>query len=262
MDSNQVSSGCYPTLVAGNTGEEWTSQLVPGVCVDPSVDPSMLPNTSGPTGLGPSTTSAQSYIVSSAFNFECQVPSVYDSFNWLPDTRAPYASSSEPGEPGARQFMQFAQNSTAYAPQAWSGFDYSIHQVTYPSPGSKDTLPDMSSQLASAVEYVLSVLHTSRHNLTHSPANPCSSPRIVAPRAFKCKWRGCTYTGTFSRPAQLKRHVDTQHINPGSFACQVPGCAKTFNRKDNLGVHSRKMHPGDTLHWQGLAMEREMEFIG
>ncbi|KAL2843471.1 hypothetical protein BJX68DRAFT_244031 [Aspergillus pseudodeflectus] len=239
MDSNQVSSGYYPSLVVPNRSEEWTSQLVPGARVDLSVDPSMLPNSSGPTGLAPSTTSAQSYTVSPAFNFECQVPSVYDSSNWLPDTRAPYTSSSQPGEPGARQSMQFAQSSTAYAPQAWSGFDYSIHQDTYPSTGSKDTFPDTSSQLASAVD-----------------------PRIVPPRAFKCKWRGCTYTGTFSRPAQLKRHVDTQHINPGSFACQVPGCAKTFNRKDNLGVHSRKMHPGDTLHWQGLTMEREMEFIG
>ncbi|KAB8225868.1 hypothetical protein BDV33DRAFT_198280 [Aspergillus novoparasiticus] len=58
----------------------------------------------------------------------------------------------------------------------------------------------------------------------------------------KCEWKGCTYTGLFARKAELKRHVETQHISPNSYECPEPRCVRTFNRRDNLDEHLRRTH--------------------
>ncbi|KAL2867395.1 uncharacterized protein BJX67DRAFT_85162 [Aspergillus lucknowensis] len=89
------------------------------------------------------------------------------------------------------------------------------------------------------------VPHSNTRN--RNPSHRVSKPSQQSTRpasAIKCEWRGCKYTGTFSRPAQLKRHVDTQHISRSSFACSMPGCERVFHRKDNLAEHLRRVHPG------------------
>ncbi|KAL2785405.1 hypothetical protein BJX66DRAFT_314914 [Aspergillus keveii] len=97
-------------------------------------------------------------------------------------------------------------------------------------------------------------------NVTHcsSSFQMVSKASIVRPLALKCEWRGCTYTGTFSHHAQLRRHVDTQHIKPRSFVCSVSRCAKTFNRRDNLAVHMQQMHEDDKKPLHFTTGEGEM----
>ncbi|KAB8278269.1 hypothetical protein BDV30DRAFT_139839 [Aspergillus minisclerotigenes] len=60
--------------------------------------------------------------------------------------------------------------------------------------------------------------------------------------SVRCEWKGCTYTGLFARKAELKRHVETQHIFPNSYECLEPRCMRTFNRRDNLNEHLRRTH--------------------
>ncbi|KAJ5116749.1 hypothetical protein N7456_001097 [Penicillium angulare] len=59
---------------------------------------------------------------------------------------------------------------------------------------------------------------------------------------YRCRWQGCSYTGTFGRSTELKRHVDTQHISPNAFRCSFPGCSKSYNREDNLKSHLKRVH--------------------
>ncbi|XHF97083.1 hypothetical protein AWENTII_000686 [Aspergillus wentii] len=60
---------------------------------------------------------------------------------------------------------------------------------------------------------------------------------------FRCRWEGCTYKKHFGRDVDLLRHVKHIHVLPRSFPCDVDGCSKTFNRKDNLKEHLLKKHP-------------------
>lgn len=60
--------------------------------------------------------------------------------------------------------------------------------------------------------------------------------------AYRCRWEGCQYIGTFGRSTELKRHVETQHISPSSFKCIVPECGKSYNREDNLNSHVWRVH--------------------
>ncbi|KAL2862233.1 uncharacterized protein BJX67DRAFT_385857 [Aspergillus lucknowensis] len=60
--------------------------------------------------------------------------------------------------------------------------------------------------------------------------------------ALKCEWKGCTYAGGFTRTADLKRHIDTKHLDP-QFECPKPGCQMRYSRKDKVGEHVRRAHP-------------------
>ncbi|KAJ5743703.1 Zinc finger C2H2 [Penicillium manginii] len=61
--------------------------------------------------------------------------------------------------------------------------------------------------------------------------------RISSDSPLLCKWSNCKRPGPFSNRATLKRHVDTQHLDPRSFKCH--SCNMSFNRKDNLDQHLR-----------------------
>ncbi|KAJ5798460.1 uncharacterized protein N7503_007756 [Penicillium pulvis] len=74
------------------------------------------------------------------------------------------------------------------------------------------------------------------HEESHQPNN---SPSEI----LKCHWKGCRYTGTFGRKAELKRHVETQHIFPKAYKC--PKCGRPCNRDDNLNGHLRRVHKSD-----------------
>ncbi|CEJ58022.1 hypothetical protein PMG11_06694 [Penicillium brasilianum] len=58
--------------------------------------------------------------------------------------------------------------------------------------------------------------------------------------SFKCKWQGCTHTGTFGAKSSLWRHIDSTHVSPDSLRC--PGCKKTFGRRDKYNAHVRLVH--------------------
>ncbi|KAJ5697579.1 hypothetical protein N7488_011263 [Penicillium malachiteum] len=59
---------------------------------------------------------------------------------------------------------------------------------------------------------------------------------------FKCKWEDCRYPGVFARKAVLMRHIETQHVTPKSFECPDKLCDRSFNRKDNMEEHWRRVH--------------------
>ncbi|KAJ5780507.1 hypothetical protein N7457_005667 [Penicillium paradoxum] len=57
---------------------------------------------------------------------------------------------------------------------------------------------------------------------------------------FKCEWKGCTYDRLFSRKGVLRRHIETQHLNPGAFKC--PWCDHASSRRENLKAHRQAIH--------------------
>ncbi|KAL2828405.1 hypothetical protein BDW59DRAFT_159610 [Aspergillus cavernicola] len=69
-----------------------------------------------------------------------------------------------------------------------------------------------------------------------SRAEPKST---VQPR---CRWHGCTYSGTFQRMHDLLRHVTAIPIAPGYEMCPILDCKRIFNRRDNLIEHLRRVH--------------------
>ncbi|KAL3489600.1 hypothetical protein BJX62DRAFT_239000 [Aspergillus germanicus] len=187
--------------------------------------------------------SAPPYLFWSSQHPAISAPFLHHNSNWLPVTTGePYTGYGHASENAVCQPSQVVQSNGT----------------------SRHLLPESIANPAHQVE-----LSTS--GLKVSPSGKASYPDVstadlsstVPPPALKCQWRGCTYAGTFSRHAQLKRHVDdTQHINPGSFSCQVPSCVKTFNKKDKLGVHLRQMHQRDSLHWQYPTREGDVVFTG
>ncbi|KAJ5701784.1 Zinc finger C2H2 [Penicillium malachiteum] len=74
----------------------------------------------------------------------------------------------------------------------------------------------------------------------------CSSCHKSKPQKsqghFECGWKNCQKPGPFTRKSVLKRHIDTLHISPRSFVCPSEHCGKSFNRKDNLDDHFRRVH--------------------
>ncbi|GAB1200297.1 hypothetical protein APSETT444_009667 [Aspergillus pseudonomiae] len=79
-------------------------------------------------------------------------------------------------------------------------------------------------------------------DLNELSAQPSHETSVRRDDTIKCEWKGCTYTGLFARKAELKRHVETQHISPSSHECPEPTCMRTFNRRDNLDEHLRRTH--------------------
>ncbi|KAK2757980.1 hypothetical protein FQN54_004386 [Arachnomyces sp. PD_36] len=83
-----------------------------------------------------------------------------------------------------------------------------------------------------------------------------SSDAHARPRphaTFECKWEGCRYSGSFSRKHELKRHLETKHIDPQAYPCPVVGCGKKCNREDNLQQHIQKRHGSGS----GVAAQQE-----
>lgn len=59
---------------------------------------------------------------------------------------------------------------------------------------------------------------------------------------FRCKWFECKSTCQFSSKTTLFRHLETQHLFPGSWECLNEDCDKKFDRKDNMEEHLRRVH--------------------
>ncbi|KAJ5357582.1 Zinc finger C2H2 [Penicillium brevicompactum] len=57
---------------------------------------------------------------------------------------------------------------------------------------------------------------------------------------YQCNFEGCTYDRLFSRKGVLKRHIQTQHLNPGGFKC--PQCDHASSRKENMKAHRQAVH--------------------
>lgn len=96
---------------------------------------------------------------------------------------------------------------------------------------SQTTLPPRTP----TYDYAM-LLACGEHERSHQPKNSMSE-------VLKCHWEGCRYNGTFGRKAELKRHVETQHISPKAYKC--PKCGRPCNRDDNLNGHLRRVHKSD-----------------
>jgi uncharacterized Zn-finger protein len=66
-----------------------------------------------------------------------------------------------------------------------------------------------------------------------------------------CKWDGCSSTRTFTRTADLLRHIRMAHVQQRAYICPQKGCSRGFSRKDTLAEHRRRVH--------GNIEEREYE---
>ncbi|OQD79668.1 hypothetical protein PENANT_c046G02394 [Penicillium antarcticum] len=79
---------------------------------------------------------------------------------------------------------------------------------------------------------------------THSVSeDEIQTPRSDAMRSLiNCGWKGCTYSGGFSREACLWRHIKSTHVSPKALKCSH--CKKTFGlgREDKLRAHKRLAH--------------------
>jgi hypothetical protein len=64
----------------------------------------------------------------------------------------------------------------------------------------------------------------------------------IAETRHICKWAACNYSGSFRRAADLMRHLKTTHVSPGSYVCPAADCHKSFNRKDKMDEHVRRVH--------------------
>ncbi len=73
---------------------------------------------------------------------------------------------------------------------------------------------------------------------------PCQEPECVA------KMPG------YGRQEHLNRHVQTKHEGR-SYRCS---CNKTFNRKDNLHQHRRRLHPTDVENKRQLEINESVAF--
>ncbi|KAJ0419559.1 hypothetical protein BJY00DRAFT_313942 [Aspergillus carlsbadensis] len=205
------------SCVGSDANGTWASQLVPAGHVGLSDDPTKQPYGTDPMNAVSSAKPEQPYTISSAINTDFSGPSVLQGPSWL---AVPYSGFSHANEPTTLQSINSQPSTHAYASQDWLSNEIPTQKI--------EDLPHNP---------LLATLHGPAGQTVHD-ANPKPFPQ----RVLVCEWRGCNYTGTFSRHAQLKRHVDTKHIYPGSFVCPVPGCGRAFNRKDNLGVHFRQFH--------------------
>ncbi|KAL1801186.1 hypothetical protein ACET3X_001528 [Alternaria dauci] len=84
--------------------------------------------------------------------------------------------------------------------------------------------------------------HTS---LLHAP--PTLSPAVTSSSAdvVRCAQCHVAFTGVYAK-GNLGRHLRHKHalVEEVIYRCTVPGCDKTFARKDAMLKHARKHHPG------------------
>ncbi|KAE8311211.1 hypothetical protein BDV41DRAFT_578873 [Aspergillus transmontanensis] len=120
--------------------------------------------------------------------------------------------------------------------------------ATYiPSHGHRQEYPRVPSQ------YIQHPSQSSTNNSTLTTADQNSNTQHKTTRATKalthnstkpeqwrCDEKGCKYRGTFARKAEMKRHIESLHVNPGLHEC--PLCGSQHNRKDNLVAHLKTRH--------------------
>ena len=54
-----------------------------------------------------------------------------------------------------------------------------------------------------------------------------------------CPWPTCTVQKSFRRRSDLLRHMESVHSGIRRFACNFPGCSKSYARSDKLTAHKR-----------------------
>lgn len=75
------------------------------------------------------------------------------------------------------------------------------------------------------------------------PANSNAAAKVATQERLSCDRPGCT--SSFTRQADLQRHVISRHDKGRSYKCAVNGCEKTFYRQDKLLVHRRRQHTAE-----------------
>lgn len=55
----------------------------------------------------------------------------------------------------------------------------------------------------------------------------------------QCPWPTCNIQKSFRRRSDLLRHMESVHSGIRRFACDLPGCNKTYARSDKLTAHKR-----------------------
>ncbi|KAL2835577.1 hypothetical protein BJY01DRAFT_223439 [Aspergillus pseudoustus] len=218
MSSNQVSSSYYTPWTVANATDKFYFEppFSSNIEGDLSQCPPTLPNDFDPKNSASSSVYALPGSVPSSNGPTITTGDAHQ----LSYTVMLNAGLNVPEEPRNHHSIEFAWGHNIHSPRIPVNLSESTFHVQTARPTSQDTLSNGPVWQGASHAALL--------------INPSTS--------LTCEWRGCTYTGTFSRPAQLRRHVDTQHIFPKSFACPAVNCDKTFNRKDNLRLHLRRAH--------------------
>jgi hypothetical protein len=175
-------------------------------------------------------------------------PAVHENPDWLPDAALQGPNFGHANTHESHQSIDSSQVFTFEVLGDRPVIGNLNHLSGNKSQGSHNTFHGNPFRESNTGRYVCAVFNPSLRGLALSLLTP-GSHRPVSPQALRCEWRGCTYTGTFATLPLLRRHVETLHLNPGSFLCPVPTCQQTFNRNDNLQVHLRHMAQRDRDHW-------------
>ncbi|PVG04183.1 hypothetical protein CPB86DRAFT_792908 [Serendipita vermifera] len=125
-------------------------------------------------------------------------------------------------------------------------------------PVAGTTLPEIRANADSPPEMMMED--------TPSPPHQPTSSREPTPeeQSFPCPY--CP--AIFKKVGHLNRHA-FKHSGT-RFACEIPGCGKTFSRLDNMRTHMKHMHPPPSSfarkHGQGspsaLSIERRSKETG
>ncbi|KAB8208611.1 hypothetical protein BDV34DRAFT_222293 [Aspergillus parasiticus] len=107
-------------------------------------------------------------------------------------------------------------------------------------PQEHPCVPSPDIQHPSQSSTITTTLTTNQNVNTKPRTTKTQTNDSTKPKQWRCDRKDCKYKGTFARKAELKRHIESLHVAPGSHEC--PFCGRQHNRKDNLASHLKTVH--------------------
>ena len=146
----------------------------------------------------------------------------------------------DPRSNNTRPNIHSAQGTMALSYPETSLTLWPLHRLaTQPHHNDQTTIPPQAPTLNQLRTNNAKYLSES---LSPMDLSPQPGPSTHNTELLRCTWPGCRYEGTFNRPKDLERHMETQHTKKSSHECHFEDCDSTYNRKDNLTAHVRRKH--------------------